>query len=607
MLLTESIDIKIDKKNLMFYRRFSKSINIGDIFTIGINSLSKKSHALVSVSCDYCGFIFNKQYYKYVKQLEIQNMCCCNNSICKNRKKRENNIIKYGVEYTLQLKEVRSSIIETNLEKYGVDNYTKTDVCKEKTKKTNLEKYGVTSYTKTGEYKEKSKQTNLEKYGVEFVLQNKQIKEKVKRTTTERYGVDNYTKTGEYKEKSKQTNLEKYGVEFPSQSEEVKGKTKQTNLEKYGVEYVLQSNLIRQKIKKTNLEKYGVDNYSSSDHFFKTTIIGNHPNYIKYLENGISLFRCDCGKDHNFETNSDAFFWRKKSDLPLCTICYEIGNHRSIKEQLLFEFIFSIYGGKIIQSYTDSRQEIDIYLPDLNLGFEFNGLYWHSSQYKDKDYHVNKTEHFRERGIRIIHIWEDDWEFKQDIVKSMISNIIGNTKIKIYARKCEVRVISDSKISNKFLNENHIQSKINSVLKLGLYYKGELVSLMTFDHFEGRKSMPNMEWNLSRFCNILNTSVIGAASKLLNYFISHYNPLRIISYADRDWSIGGLYETLNFIKISEGNPDYKYIINKKRIHKSRFRKSKTSVSESNLNLLKIYDCGKIKFELEVASTDSVSE
>lgn len=598
MLLTQSISIKIDKKNLMFYRRFSKSINIGDILTIDISKLSKNSHVLVSVSCDYCGLIFNKKYFKYINQLEIQNMCCCDNIICKNKKRRENNTIKYGVAYTLQLKEVRDNIIKTNFEKYGVDNYAKTDDCKQKTKKTNLEKYGVTSYTKTDEYKEKTKKSNFEKYGVEFVLQDKQIKEKLKKTNMQRYGVEHYTKTDEFREKSRKTNFEKYGFEFPSQSEEVKDRTKQTNLVRYGVESVLQSDIVKEKIKKSNLEKYGACNYTSSDNFFKTTIIGNHPNYIRYLENGISLFSCDCGKDHNFETNSDAFFWRESSNLPLCTICYKIGDHRSINEQLLFKFISSIYDGKIIQSYTDNRQEIDIYLPDLNLGFEFNGLYWHSNKFKSKDYHFIKTLYFKERGIRIIHIWSDDWEFKQDIVKSMISNIIGNTKTKIYARKCEVRVVSDSKISNKFLNENHIQSKVNSVLKLGLYYKDELVSLMTFDHFEGRKSMAANEWNLSRFCNVLNTSVIGGASKLLNFFIENYRPSRIISYADGDWSIGGLYGTLNFIKISEGNPDYRYLINKKRIHKSRFRKSETNISESNLNLLKIYDCGKIKFELK---------
>ena len=109
--------------------------------------------------------------------------------------------------------------------------------------------------------------------------------------------------------------------------------------------------------------------------------------------------------------------------------------------------------------------------------------------------------------------------------------------------------------------------------------------------------MNDDEWNLSRFCNKINTNVIGGASKLLNYFIKNYNPTRIISYADKDWSIGNLYEKLGFSLVKEINPDYKYIINGRRVHKSRFRKSYTGVSESKIKMLKIYDCGKLKYEL----------
>jgi hypothetical protein len=131
---------------------------------------------------------------------------------------------------------------------------------------------------------------------------------------------------------------------------------------------------------------------------------------------------------------------------------------------------------------------------------------------------------------------------------------------------------------------------------LGLYYNGELVSLMTFDHFEGRKKMVDNEWNINRFCNKLDTIVVGGSSKLLNFFIKTYSPKRIISYADKDWSIGNLYETLGFKMVSETKPDYKYILDGRRIHKSRYRKSFTGISESDLNIFKVFDCGKIKFE-----------
>lgn len=60
---------------------------------------------------------------------------------------------------------------------------------------------------------------------------------------------------------------------------------------------------------------------------------------------------------------------------------------------------------------------------------------------------------------------------------------------------------------------------------------------------------------------------------------------------------------MGFKLLYETDPDYKYIINGKRINKSRFRKSnlKTDLSESEYmsSVPKVWDCGKMKFELSV--------
>ena len=98
-------------------------------------------------------------------------------------------------------------------------------------------------------------------------------------------------------------------------------------------------------------------------------------------------------------------------------------------------------------------------------------------------------------------------------------------------------------------------------------------------------------------------NVVGGASKLLSYFIKEYNSKRIVSYADKDWSVGSLYYTLGFENIGESTPDYKYIVGDKRVHKSKYRKSKlkTTLTEKQatekIGISRIYDCGKIKFEL----------
>jgi hypothetical protein len=177
-------------------------------------------------------------------------------------------------------------------------------------------------------------------------------------------------------------------------------------------------------------------------------------------------------------------------------------------------------------------------------------------------------------------------------------NKIGLINMKIYARKCVIKEVNKSD-SSIFLNKNHIQGYSNFSIAYGLYFEDELVSLMTFGwrSINGKK-----EYELLRFCNKINTNVVGGASKLLKNFLNTYNPTRIVSYADKDWSIGSLYNTLGFENIGDNDPDYKYIVENKRVHKSRYKKSKlkTELTEEKatekLGILKIYDCGKLKFE-----------
>jgi hypothetical protein len=400
-----------------------------------------------------------------------------------------------------------------------------------KTKKNNLEKWGVENPFQLEEVKEKIKITNLEKWGVENPSQNREINKKIKES------ISKLDKEEINNKRSKTVSI-KYGVDNVAKLKEVKNKKTENSYKNWGVDLPIKNVDIKERIKKTNLEKWGKE---------------------------------------------------------ICTKCNPIDKHQSGKEIKLYNLIKSLYNGKIIQNFKINKQEIDIYLPDLSLGFELNGIYWHSDKFKSKNFHKEKSEFFLEKGIRIIHIWEDDFDSKFNIIKSKIINLIGKSN-KIWARKCHVRKVTDINLIREFLDNNHIQGRVNSNLKLGLYLGDELVSLMTFDHFEGRKRIPENQWNLNRFCNKLGHSVVGGASKLLKYFINNYNVQRIISYADRDWSSGDLYQKLGFNKVSESKPDYKYLVNDKRVHKSNFKKSITGLSESNLDIYKVWDCGKIKFE-----------
>ena len=576
MILIDRIKLEtFGNRRLKYYSDLGYDVS-GEYFEIDIKDLNIGSRQLVDVICDFCGKKVSIIYKEYIRNISIGNKyACC--KFCGSEKAKETNIKNIGVCSHMILIETQEKTKKTNLDRYGVEFLQQSDLFREKSKKTLLDKYEVNHISKTEHFRKMFRETCLENLGVEYPMQSDSVKEKSKKTLLENYGVDNPSKSSSILNKSKNTNFVRWGNENYLITEDYKIKNLIKLSEKWNSDNIMKSELFR------------VGRFS----------ISKDENYIKYLKNGCSLLKCENG--HDFAIDINNYIKRSESNLPLCTRCYPIGDNISIKEGQIYEFIKNIYEGEILESYRDGL-EIDIYLPDLKLGFEFNGLYWHSEKFKSKNYHIDKTNYFKERGIRIIHIWEDDWMFRRNIIESQIKNLLKINTEKIFARKCVIKEV-DAKISRNFLDNSHIQGFVPSVKKIGLFYKDELMSLMTFDHFEGRKRMNNDEWNLSRFCNKLNTNVIGGASRLLKYFIRNYSPNRIISYADKDWSVGDLYYTIGFSNIGENGSDYKYIVDGKRIHKSRYKKPKlnTELSESNYmkyhGINKIYDCGKIKFEI----------
>ena len=175
----------------------------------------------------------------------------------------------------------------------------------------------------------------------------------------------------------------------------------------------------------------------------------------------------------------------------------------------------------------------DIYLPELKLGIECDPTVTHNSSVsdpwgqppKDSKYHQMKTDMCESQGVRLIHLFGYEWNHKRAIMESILRNVLGKNDRRIYARKCELREVSytDSKV---FLIDNHRQGFANSSVRLGLYYQNELVSLMTFGKIR-RTIGTNKDvegWELIRFCNTLNTSVVGGASKLFKHFVDTYHP-----------------------------------------------------------------------------------
>jgi len=424
------------------------------------------------------------------------------------------------------------------------------------------------------------------------------------------------------KKEKEDKSYEKYGTKAPGMNKDVKEKMIKTNNEKYGHNSPLQNKEIKDKAIKTLVKNYGVDNPGKSEILVERRIQSfSRSMKNKYLEilkpygikdidykNKIMYFNCsECRND--FDLHLDLFHNRKITSTILCTHCNPIDSHISGQEIQLQQFIKNNYSGNILfnNRVLLKPYELDVYLPDLKLGFEFNGLFYHSEKCVESNYHLKKTELSESNGIKLIQIFEDDWTYKQDIIKSMIMNHIMKND-KIYARKTEIKEIDDTELLRNFLETNHIQGFIGAQVKIGLFYNNELVSLMTFGKQRknmGIKSLPDT-YELLRFCNKLNTTVIGGASKLFNYFIKNYNPNEIITYANRFFSKGDLYKQLGFEFVHKTQPNYYYIINKLRKNRFNFRKDVLVKDGFDKNktereimlerkIYRIYDSGQLKF------------
>jgi hypothetical protein len=432
---------------------------------------------------------------------------------------------------------------------------------KEQRLKTMLEKYGglvsektrLSARERSGELNIKGRLTLQDRYGVSNPGQMADHYEKIKNTYLLSHGVDHYSKTDEFKEKKDKQRVEKFSLFTPNT----------------------------------------VEINSINNDLLKESLYEN--------PNKIISFKCVCGSSENLPT--ETFKWRIKETGTPCIKCSGI-NKGSIKEGEIKKFLRenNIYieeNKKIL-----GNQEIDIFCPEFNIGIEFNGLFWHNDTRIDKNYHILKTRAAEEKGIRLIHIFEDEWDHRRDIVKSRLLNLFKKTPNRIYARDCIIKEVS-FKEEKLFLEQNHIQGYSKSSVKLGLYHNDKLVSLMTFSKSNLSRGIKNSDqWELLRFASSLNHLVIGGSSKLFKYFCNHYSFEKIISYSDNRWNTGNVYKEIGFKSNGETGLGYWYINLKegKRIHRFSLRKSvnddptKTEY-ENRLEqgYLRIWDCGNSKW------------
>jgi hypothetical protein len=582
------------------------------------NDVRKFSKSMILLKCDICGNTFKKESIKVFTARRNSNSIIdvCFNIECIKTKRDNSMMERYGVKNAGQSCELRQKVKKTCVEKYGGEG-----MASKKTRKkaidTNVKKYGVENVFEAQWCKDKTKISNLKKYGVEYSSQSNDIKEKIKSTMLKKYGSEFYPKTEEYKIKTKSTNIKKYGVDWYLQSEDKKKKTLKYYNDNFGVNHVTQTERCKKAMRRSNLIK-----------MYNKIVSGDR---LKYLYKPLfSLDEYDGVKSkHKFKCmkcENEFLDDLDDGNFPECKVCFPpIPPHKSRMELELLSYLSSTLNIKNIKICEKSilnnkKMELDLYLPDYNLAIECNGNYWHSQLggNKNKQYHLDKTNECERNGIHLIHIFEDEWETKKEIVIERLRSILKISNNRIYANKCVVKLI-DSVTSKDFLDKVHLQGNTISGIKLGLYHKDVLVSVMTFGKYRvslgHSKNTTSGQYELIRYGSAAN--VVGGSSKLLKYFIKTYNPSKIMSYADRRWVLKSknMYSDNNFDLISTTVPSYWYIDKKKYIkrhHRFNFRKSElmkklkcfdaalTEWENMQLNGYdRIWDCGNLKYELTI--------
>lgn len=426
----------------------------------------------------------------------------------------------------------------------------------------------------------KRKITNNKKYGYDFASQHPSIKEKTMDTCMKLYGGKSPSNNKSVQEKKKITCLTNYGVMYPQQNPSIKEKTEQTFITNYGVSRPAKNPTIINKMRDTMLERYG--NVSGSPEIieqrlktYKSTL---YDRLIK-TKSHIPMFT----KHEYCNTETGARLkWKchvcntifLQSIIPGRDIrCFSCRPKReSSGECILREWFMKHNLNFTINDRSIITGELDFYFPDHNIAIEYNGIYWHSELAgRDRHYHINKLNKCEELGINLIQIFEHELEFKYDNVISRLRHLFNFNNNVVGARTLMICELNIDEVRS-FLTSNHIQGYVSGKYKYGLKDNDELYAVMTFSKARYNKVA---QWEMIRYAVRNNTSVPGGASKLFKHAKHQLSMTSVVSYADKKWGKGELYENLGFNLSHASKPSYWYFKNINEIYnRIKFQKHK---------------------------------
>lgn len=417
---------------------------------------------------------------------------------------------------------------------------------------------------------------------------------KTKLTCLDKYNETSYQKTTESKTRMKEICLEKYGVEYFIQNDEIKNKIFSTIKERYGVSCAILNKSIKDKSIKTLLSKYGVDHFSKSNKFKK--IMKNkwipfyqHELKIKYnihdfkiLDDNVLNIKCTEGEDHYFDTTYKLLYQRTELyNVRRCTICNPIKKNYSDAEYHLCCDMENITEIEKCNKSILNGKHIDIYLPKLNIGIEYNGLYWHSEKYSTEYDHQNKSLLAKNKNVKLFHLFEDVWKNNKLDILNLLTRNINNDYKSISNYKIIKSKISEIKYKSVF---NGVQNKNNNIYIL---YDNDInIANIIFNN----DTITYYNWNFDYNPTILFNIFIDDL-KLHNYNYVH--------------DLNNIFlDTTNLTFQNNIKPDYKYFFNKNKKHLELMNKHKINIKYKNNKkeilehgYLKVYDSGYQLFKI----------
>lgn len=415
---------------------------------------------------------------------------------------------------------------------------------------------------------------------------------KARNTCIERIGVDNHAKLPSTQEKRLRTMLEIHGAKVSQKSlESMRKRSPNLNLkgretlkERYNVINPGQLPDHIDKCRTTNLEKYGSESYHTSHQYQQkcesarwavykalcgdlATLLSitvddekvqtyDSPNYV------ISF--C-CNTCYNVQAvPSETFRWRLRNYSTPCVKCSGV-RKGSVKETQIAEYITSLSVGVQRHQRILGGREIDIFIPSRNIGIEFHGLYWHSEPFRGKYYHLEKYNAASSLGIKLIQIFEDEWDNHQYVIKERLKELL-----------CAAETLPD----------NHPLSHTTS---------GNVVYISVFNQVVSFTQAADA-WVMISKPFITETAITSA----FRYFVDEFAPGTVITHIDHRWMSDNFVTSLNFKYQSTSAPSVWYIdrntwdrIDKAEVIDRLYMLCALDSKKSHMkeNYLRIWDCG----------------